>query len=308
MNKYLLVFAYLTIFSCVPQKKYDDLQSKYYSLKSKNILLKDAHDKLLEIKVIQEQILAEKNKLDEDYKLLLQKQKDLDGSYNLLIDEYDKLSSEKTLTQKEKDDLELMLKEKEISLSKTRTELGEKELLIEEKARKIDELQSLLKEQKQILSRIKNDINNALSGFEGKGITVEEKNGRIYVSMESKLLFQSASWKVEPTAVSALKKIATVLNLQSDVTIVIEGHTDDKAYSGNATIEDNWDLSVKRATSITKILQANGVKPEYLLAAGKSKYAPLQSNETESGRSANRRVEIILSPSLQKINSILEQL
>ena len=149
------------------------------------------------------------------------------------------------------------------------------------------------------MNALKSKVSEALSGFEGKGLTVTQKEGKVYVSLDEKLLFKSGKWDVDPKGQDALKKLAAVLENNQDVNITIEGHTDDLAYSGNGNIQDNWDLSTKRATSIVKIILSNSkIDPVRLIASGRSCYLPVDDAKTAEARAKNRRTEIILTPKL----------
>ena len=142
--------------------------------------------------------------------------------------------------------------------------------------------------------------------YEGKGLSVEARDGKVYVSMENKLLFQSGSWDVETERKSALASLGDVLSDNPDISILIEGHTDNVPFTGRGSIKGNWDLSTKRATSIVNILLENPeILPQNLTAAGRGEYLPIAPNSTREGRSANRRIEVILSPQLDKITQII---
>lgn len=148
---------------------------------------------------------------------------------------------------------------------------------------------------------------NALTGFEGNGLSISTKNGKVYVSMDEKLLFKSGSYQVDQRGIQALNQLSSVLAQNKDINVMIEGHTDNVPYNGTGALKDNWDLSVKRATSIVRIIiQNKGVAPKRLTVAGRSKYIPVETNSTSLGRSKNRRTEIILTPKLDELFKILE--
>ena len=141
------------------------------------------------------------------------------------------------------------------------------------------------------MNDLKDAISRALTDFEGKGLTVEQRDGKVYVSMENKLLFKSGSWAVGAEGRRAVEQLGTVLADNPEINVLIEGHTDNVPYKGNAQLSGNWDLSTKRATAIVKILQENAqIKTENLTAAGRGEYAPIESNDTAEGRAKNRRV------------------
>ena len=196
-------------------------------------------------------------------------------------------------------DSEKKLQEESLRLEKLQTELN---LRSEE----VDELQRLINAKEAQMQQLKNAISNALHNFEGNGLTVVHKNGKIYVSMENKLLFDSGSWAVGSEGKKAVEQLAGVLSENKDINVLIEGHTDDVPYNGT-TLIDNWDLSVKRATAIVRILKDKGVSPTQITAAGRSEFMPVDTNATTEGKAKNRRIEIILAPNLDEISKLLKE-
>ena len=167
----------------------------------------------------------------------------------------------------------------------------------------------LLRQKMPICVHLKDAISKALTNFEGKGLTVEQRDGKVYVSMENKLLFQSGSWSVGTEGRKAVQQLGSVLADNPDIAILIEGHTDDDPYKGNAQLSGNWDLSTKRATAIVNILRENAsINPENLTAAGRGEYAPIASNDTAEGKAKNRRIEVILTPKLDEISKLLNDI
>lgn len=156
------------------------------------------------------------------------------------------------------------------------------------------------------MSELKQRLSDALLNFKGKGLTVEQRNGKVYVSMENKLLFRSGSWEVGEAGQEAIAQLGTVLAENPDIGVLIEGHTDDVPYKGKGLLSGNWDLSAKRATAIVKLLEANSeILLQNLTAAGRGEYLPIAPNTTAEGRAANRRIEVILSPNLDAITDLL---
>ena len=144
-------------------------------------------------------------------------------------------------------------------------------------------------------------------GFENDDLSVKIQNGKVYVSLEEKLLFKSGSTTVDPKGIDALKKLAHVLEQNNDINVTIEGHTDNVPFKSGSDIKDNWDLSVQRATSIIRIiLEYSKVDPKQLTASGKGEFFPLVQNTTAALRAKNRRTEIILMPKLDELFKILE--
>ena len=154
---------------------------------------------------------------------------------------------------------------------------------------------------------IKNKIQNALVGYEGNGLQIESRNGRIYVSLDEKLLFQSGKWNVDTRGKQAIRQLSGVLAGQKDIDILVEGHTDNVPYSGNGNITDNWDLSVKRATAIVRILLENKeLEASRVTAAGRGEFNPVDTDNTKEARQKNRRIEIILTPKLTELLQLFE--
>lgn len=183
-------------------------------------------------------------------------------------------------------------------LNKTQQEL-------EKEQRRLQQLQSLLDEQRNQSRLLKDKMAEALKGFNSNELTVVQKNGKVYVSLSENLLFPSGSAEVNPKGVDALSKLAAVLNLNAEVAVNIEGHTDSIPIKGR--YKDNWDLSTARSNAIVRILVDNyKVDPVRVIASGHSYYDPVDNNASAEGRARNRRTEIILSPKLDEMYRLLE--
>jgi chemotaxis protein MotB len=196
---------------------------------------------------------------------------------------------------------------KKATLDKLGKQLEASKADLDAKDAKLNELQSVLNKKDSTVKALKAKVMDALTGYEGKGLTITQKNGKIYVSLDESLLFASGSFTVDPKGVEAIKKLAKVLETNTDINVLIEGHTDNVPYTGTGVIKDNWDLSVLRATAIVKIITNNSnVDPKRLTAAGRSEYDPVESNETKEGKAKNRRTEIILTPKLDELFQIIE--
>jgi len=297
MNR-IITFALfiLTMNSCVSTRIFNDLESRYALLKNNYTQQTKTIEKI-------------KNDLDE----LNKKYKAQEKSLSLT---YDSLRAKKQSLEKLKTSLELL---KENSESALRVRISENEKLMEriserenqlaDKITRVDDLERLISQQKELMQGLKEKLSNALLNYEGKGLSVEAREGKVYVSMENKLLFQSGSWDVETEGKSALASLGEVLTDNPDISILIEGHTDNVPFTGRGSIKGNWDLSTKRATSIVNILLENPeILPQNLTAAGRGEYLPIAPNSTREGRSANRRIEVILSPQLDKITQIINTL
>lgn len=176
-------------------------------------------------------------------------------------------------------------------------------------AQRLQELEDLIAAKEASMKKLKETLSKALNSFEGKGLTVEQKNGKVYVSMENKLLFNSGSWAVGAEGKKAVIEVGKVLGDNPDISVLIEGHTDDDAFTASGPIADNWDLSTKRATAIVAILSENKkINKQNLTAAGRGEFSPLASNATAEGKAKNRRIEIILTPRLDEIAEMLNEI
>jgi chemotaxis protein MotB len=180
-------------------------------------------------------------------------------------------------------------------------------MTIADQAKRLKNLQDLIQKQKDVMNKLKGDIANALINFKPDELSVYVKDGKVYVSLQEKLLFKSGSDVVDPKGIQALGTLAQVLNSTSNISIMIEGHTDSIPIRRDK-FQDNWALSTGRANSIVRILTKDYmVDPHNITAAGRSKFYPIKSNDTEEGRAANRRTEIIISPNLSELFKLLEQ-
>ncbi|HMH23656.1 MAG TPA: OmpA family protein [Puia sp.] len=187
---------------------------------------------------------------------------------------------------------------KQSQLSKSEQELANQK-------RRLEQLQALMDQQKKATQEIRKKMSDALVGFNSNELTVSVKNGKVYVSLQENLLFPSGSAVVNPKGKQALSKLADVLNVNPDITVDIEGHTDSIPIRGR--YQDNWDLSTARANSIVRVLTTEyKVDPTRIIASGHSQYDPVQSNASSEGRALNRRTEIILSPKLDELFKLLE--
>lgn len=183
----------------------------------------------------------------------------------------------------------------------------ESNMTISDQAKRLKALQDMIQSQRDVMSNLKNSIADALMNYKTDELSVYIKDGNVYVSLEEKLLFKSGSDMVNPKGKEALKSLANVLNSTKDITVMIEGHTDNVPIKTNL-FEDNWDLSTARATSIVRILTKDyGFDSNRITASGRGEFHPVKTNETDEGRAGNRRTEIILSPDLNELYKLLYQ-
>ena len=184
---------------------------------------------------------------------------------------------------------------------------NESNMTIADQQKQLKSFQNLIQGQKDAMSKLKNSISDALMNYKTDELYVYVKDGNVYVSMEEKLLFKSGSNVVDPKGKEALKSLAAVLNTTDDITVMIEGHTDNVPIK-TTQFKDNWDLSTSRATSILRILTKDyGFDSNRITASGKGEFHPIKTNDTEEGRAGNRRTEVILSPDMKGIYSLLDQ-
>ncbi|WP_204344239.1 OmpA/MotB family protein [Psychroserpens algicola] len=313
----LIALSLLLTTSCVSKKIYTDLEDKYANLKKENRKLSDDNASLQtalnkaknELSTLQDNYdnaIANRNRWEGEYKALVNEHKNLEDSYEAL-----EKNSSASIAANSKKNRELLAqleaKEQAILAENRRLEQLKKEL--ESRSQRVAELENVIASKDAAMTQLKNAISKALTNFEGKGLTVEQRNGKVYVSMENKLLFESGSWAVGTQGKQAVKQLGEVLADNPDIAILIEGHTDNVPYKGNAQLSGNWDLSTKRATAIVNILRENAsINPENLTAAGRGEFAPIASNDTAEGKAKNRRIEVILTPKLDEISKLLNDI
>lgn len=315
--KHLLLSLCLgLIFSCVPKKDLVNLQNRYDNLQSQNDLLmkklRDAKNSKTNLSSSLDDTQNELIALKEDYQLLVSDYESQTEKLNTLKESYQALeqNSSKLLSENIDRNRELLkqLEAKEKALAEERKRLESLENDLEERSFRINELESLIASKEAKLTALKDNLMDALVDFEGRGLRVEQRDGKVYVSMENKLLFASGSWRVGNEGKKAIKELAAVLAQNPDISVLIEGHTDNVPYGGNGPLKDNWDLSTKRATEVLKLLLNNNkIDPTNLTAAGKGEYVPVAQNSTAAGKAKNRRIEVVLEPQLDEINKLLEE-
>ena len=313
----LIVLTLSFITSCVSPKVYKDLEDKYASLKRENKQLSNDYEGLLKSKneaqnslnKLQKQYddaVAQRDKLQSDYNATKSSLDNLKASYDAL----EKNSSSELAKNSQKNrELLAQLEAKEQALAAENQRLINLKKDLDEKSGRIQDLEQVIAAKDAKMNQLKDAISKALTNFEGKGLTVEQRDGKVYISMENKLLFSSGSWAVGAEGRTAVNQLGNVLATNPDIAVLIEGHTDNVPYSGSEQVKGNWDLSTKRATSIVEILRENkSINPENLTAAGRGEYAPIASNETSEGKAKNRRIEVILTPKLDEISKLLNEI
>lgn len=327
----ILLVVVLSAAACVPAKKFRDLQNTNRQntidkddLKAENMSLnmrvREMENKLatLEseaVKMNQELALAriESSKAKADLAVVTERYNALEIAQEDLIrgnvSETKKLLAELQSAQENLRQKEDVLSRLEQSLDVKKVALDELTLELEKKNARMAELEKVLEAQNRIVLDLKNKVSEALLGFENNGLTVSNRNGKVYVSLDEKLLFKTASWDIDANGRNALKKLAGVLEKNPGIQVTIEGHTDNVPYKpGAGQLKDNWDLSVKRATTVVRVLlEGSKIKPERLTASGRSEYLPVETNSTPESRQKNRRTEIILTPDLTQLYEIIDK-
>ena len=331
MQKILLSISVvlLVLSSCVTPKIHNALHAEYDKKKA-------------EIENKDKQIISLKEKVEELEGKIINIKKQLEGirndsiqngkalsnlqnSYDELSSAYDLLASKNSRNMAEKaKETKALLKQlqetqnslltKEDALNNLSNSLAEKQLALEKaqeeleaRSARVAELESIINNKDSMVTALKQRISKALIGLEGEGLTVVQKNGKVYISLEEDLLFASGKYQVGTAGISALNKLSTALADQKDLEILVEGHTDSIPIS-KGTVKDNWDLSVLRSTAVVKVLMNNpNLDPTQLTAAGRGEYIPFKSNTTSEGRAANRRIEIILAPNLDDLFDLLKE-
>ena len=307
----------LLISACVPAKKYKDLlerekvcseelakfkkSSGEYESLSKDLQIKFANASRDLAKLIQDTTA-----LGSKYRLLLRDYNIIDGEYKSLQKSFDKL---KNLSARETAELQNQLEAKnnelqikEDALLKLDQELKEKQRLLIEREKRVNELEEAIRKKEAAVQLLKAKVANALRGFENQGLSVVQKNGKIYVSLEAKLLFKSGSTFVEEEGVRALVELGKALESEKDLEIIVEGHTDTDKLNSSSSPKNNWELSVLRATSVVQILLNNSsMTPSQIMAGGRGEFLPIDVSD----KAKNRRIEVIISPNLNELFEII---
>mgnify|MGYP001816606150 CR=1 FL=1 len=326
---FYIALAAALLGSCVPAAEFTQLNDKSNDLQGERDDLMAENERLTvenremkgRIGQVEEQqkritedsirMHAQMRELDQDIAALERKYTDLQSTHEALLRgnarETRRLLNELQTTQDDLAAKEQMLKELEANVAGQRQDVNRLQAELEARNARLMEMEEMLYQKDRILDDLREKVAEALMGFEGQGLSVYRKDGKVYVSMDEKLLFKSGSTVVDPNGVQALRQLSQVLARNPEIDIMIEGHTDDVPFRKGSSIKDNWDLSVLRATSIVRILLDNsGIDPIRLTVAGRGEFLPVDSAKTPEARRKNRRTEIILSPDLSEVFRILE--
>lgn len=320
------IFAIIMILfaaSCVPQKRFNELEGRFQRseasnerLRMENELARAQNENLL-FRV--ETLSSDTTRLGEQIRRLQRGYDQLQATYNQ-VQEY----NVQLLQGKEEEtrqilarlqDIQLDLQRREDELNAASLEMSAKQKHLDsllavmvQKEQRVNELEAILTRQDSVVNALRSSVSQALLGFEGRGLSVDIRNGKVYVSLDESLLFATGSTVVDARGENALKELARVLGQNPEINIMIEGHTDDVPLRSGSLMKDNWDLSVLRATSVVRILLRHGqIDPQRFVVAGRGEHLPVDPAKTPGARSKNRRTEIILTPQLDDLFRIIEQ-
>jgi chemotaxis protein MotB len=327
---------FIAFAGCVPARKYEEMVQRRDDCETRNKGLREMNENYFtqnnELTNLRDRLSLQVEELKNDttetgleFRRLKTNYDRLGKTYEIILDQNealmqgDDMEASRILQQLQTTQSDLYRREDELRSASAQMEEKEKRLnemnerlqqFSQELSRKelrVNELEKIIARQDSTVNALRRVVSNALLGFEGQGLTVEIKNGKVYVSMEESLLFASGSTTVDPRGVNAIKELGKVLANNPDINVLIEGHTDDVPLRPGSQIRDNWDLSVLRATAIVRILlQNNQINPRSLTVAGRGEYLPLDPAKTVEARRKNRRTEIILTPRLDDLFQIID--
>ena len=315
--KRIILFAvvgFLTT-SCVSTKVHRTLQEKYDILTNEaDQLRQQSETRAAENTELQREIGEVRrtvNILVEDTMASFERIRTLQTKYDRLSKQYDYLldNNSTLIAASARENKALM---DEIATMQSRLQAKEDSLnterrMLEKGRTRMEELERIIGRQDSTVNYVRQKVADALLGFTGKGLTVNMRDGKVYVSLENSLLFAPGSWEVAPNGKIALQNLAGVLAENQDISILVEGHTDNDPYRGQSQVRDNWDLSVMRATNVVKILTTNAsLDSKRITAAGRGEFVPLVDNDSPANKAVNRRTEIILTPDLSELANLLE--
>jgi chemotaxis protein MotB len=309
---YFFILLLFTFSSCiVSKKKFDDMLAQKVKaegdLSDRNKELDKANGSLQELAETLKKMQQDTANLQVTYRANQKKLASLNKEYEQLNGNYKNLLTNSGKLNRDVAQQRDQLLAIQDNLEKTRKQNDSLNYSLQEREKKVKELELIMANKDKAVQNLKNKISNALLNFKENDLTVKVKNGKVYVSLAEQLLFGSGSIDVDAKGVGALQQLAKAIKDQKDIQVMIEGHTDNVPISKKSTyMNDNWDLSVMRATSITKILTGAGLSPNQITAAGKGEYAPLALNDNAQNKQKNRRTEIIVTPNLDELFKILE--
>jgi chemotaxis protein MotB len=283
----LVLAACATLASCVSTGKYNSSRAEAMRLQSE---LAANRRESKELATRMDELQGRFNAAIRDTARLFSECRELAGRNTALQNKYD-----------------LLLSAGSVESARVLRQLEANQAELDAHSRRVAELEQMLRAREQAIETIRRQVADALPGFEGRGLTVTSKDGKVYVSMDDKLLFRSGRWEVEPAGAQAVRDLAAVLAADPDIAVMVEGHTDDVPYRTSGPLVDNLDLSVKRATTVTRLLLENkGIAPSRIISAGRGESLPVAIGTDAEARARNRRTEVILTPKLDELMRLME--
>jgi chemotaxis protein MotB len=329
MNRLIVTgIALVCLQACIPARQFDELKARKERCEEENSTLKAQNLELTtKIKELSEMTKDQAKRIEHlqndtssmgiATRRMQALYNELHRSYDQLVENNEKLmasssaETKKLITQLQstQEDLlsqETRLKQMERDLNEREKNLNMLTGELTERQKRVAELEEILKKKDSVVVALKNKVSDALLGFEGQGLTVQMKNGKVYVSLDEQLLFATGSTVIDKKGEQALKKLSKVLEQNTDINVLVEGHTDNVPIKGGP-IKDNWDLSVMRATAVVRVLtEASAINPVRLTPAGKGEYMPVDPGNSTEARKKNRRTEIILTPKIDELLKVIE--
>jgi chemotaxis protein MotB len=319
-STFAILFLAILFQSCVPGRRFQEVQSEAEQCNIERDALTLQNDKLKldldDCNSSKAVINKSMTRLEQDTSLLGTSLRRMTVQYDKINDLNEQLMDKQSslMTSRESEKKELLetlislqndLQAQQSKLSALETELNAKSRSLEDREGRVNELEEMLAKKDEAVQALRSRVSDALLNFKDKGLTVEEKDGRVYVSLEAKLLFASGSTSVSSEGTKALVELAKAIQSEKDLSILVEGHTDtDKIIGNSAPYQDNWDLSVMRATSVVRIMMDNSnIDPTQLTAAGRGEFLPVDPAD----KAKNRRIEIILAPNLDQLFELINE-
>lgn len=314
---FTVVASMLLMVACVPARKYEEQKAKASTMQAEvdaaNARARDAQTSYDELRSTVDEDQKRLTRLKQDTTILGTSLRQMTGQYdkinalnNELLEKYNRLmagqgnENRKLLSDLEATRLDLM--KREDTLAVMSKQMSDKQAALAEREAQLAELQAELAAKDAAMKSLKDRVSTALTGFEGKGLSVEQRNGRIYVRMDNKLLFPSGSYAIDTKGRDLITKLAAAIENEPELNVLVEGHTDTDKVTGSGVVKDNWDLSVMRATSVVRIMQENSkMDPVRITAAGRGEYIPVDPAD----KAKNRRIEIILAPDLKELMKLV---
>lgn len=307
----VLILSFLASSCVVSKKKYDSLLAQKVRLEAdlndRSGELEKARTSLADLEQVLASLKEDTTNLGIDLRSNQQRLGQLEREHAQLNATYKNLLTSSGKMNRDLANQQEQLLAIQENLDRTRHINDSLSISLTEREKKVKELEQVLANKDRAVQELRSKISSALLNFKENDISVTIKNGKVYVSLAEQLLFGSGSVVVDQKGVNALQQLSKAIKDQSDINIMVEGHTDNVPISKKSQyMNDNWDLSVMRATSITRILTRAGVDPTQITASGRSEFSPLASNDSPQSKQKNRRTEIIITPNLDELFSILE--